>query len=184
MLRKLLIWGGGLVVLVAVTGGLLYFATAGATQMRVDGDRLHISGPMNLATVESFEGLIEHNSGITTVVLGDLPRADQITHVVLLGYRVQGLRLNTEVAPGAEIVGPAVWLFLGGVERRIGEGARLVVSDWGGGALAREDAGHEEQRRFVQDMLGDDAFYWATLEPGSRVLSAREIAEFGLVTGP
>lgn len=184
MLRRLLIWGGGLAILVAVTGGLLYFATAGATQMRVEGERLYISGPMNLATVEGFEGLVEHHDGIATVVLGDLPEVDEITHVVLLGYRVRGLRLNTEIAEGAEVVGPAVWLFLGGVERRIGEGARLLVSDWGGGALAREDAAHEEQRRFVQDMLGDDAFYWATLQPGPRALSAEEIARFGLVTWP
>lgn len=184
MLKRLLIWGGGLAVFVLATGGLLYLATAGATQMRVEGERLYVSGPMNLATVESFEGLIEHHGGITTVVLGDLPQVDEITHVVLLGYRVRGLGLNTEIAPGAEVVGPAVWLFLGGVEREMGAGARLVVNDRGGAALAREDAGHEEQRRFVQDMLGEDAFYWATLEPGPRVLSAEEIARYGLVTGP
>ena len=184
MARRLLVWGGGAAALVAATAALLYFATAGATQMRVEGDRLYISGPINLATVEGFEGLAEHNESIATVVLGDLPEVDEITHAVLLGYRVRGLRLDTEVAPGAEVAGPAVWLFLGGVERRIGAGARLVVSDWGGGARAREDAGHEEQRRFVQDMLGGDAFYWATLEPGGRALSAGEIERFGLVTGP
>lgn len=184
MLRRLLLWGGGLALLVAATGALLYFATAGATQLRVQGDRLYINGPMNLATVESFEGLIELNPDVRTVVLEDIPSADLITTVIQHGYRVRGLGLATEIAPEAEVAGDAVWLYLGGAERRMGPGSRLVVSDWGGGALAEEAPAHEERRRFVEDMLGDDAFYWATLAGGPRALSMAEIERFGLITGP
>ncbi|WP_375550241.1 hypothetical protein [Rhodophyticola porphyridii] len=185
MARRVLFWGLGLVILGAATAGLLYFATAGATVFRVEGDRMYMSGPMTGASPERFEMLVEQNPGLRTVVLGDMPGAADITALLQNGYRIRRLGLTTEVAPGARIEGDAVWLVLAGAGRQIGAGAEIVISDWGGAALAEDDVAHEERRRYVTDMLGGDAFYRATLDAGAegRLLTGEDFSRFGLVTG-
>jgi len=79
ILRRAFLWLGGLAAVVAATGGLMWFATSGAAHFRVDGDRLYLSGTLNLAGNERFETLIEENSGLTTLILEDIPGGADIT---------------------------------------------------------------------------------------------------------
>ena len=184
MVKRALIWGGAIAAVIVATAGLMIFATAGATVFRVEGDRLYMSGPMTGASPERFEMLVEQHPGLTTVVFGDMADVADITALIQNGYRIRGLGLVTEVTAGARIEGDAVWLILGGVERQIGDRAEIVLRDWGGAALDREAAAHEERRRYVADMLGDDAFYWRSLDGAAsgHVMTGLEIEDFGLAT--
>ena len=72
-------------------------------------------------------------------------------------------------------------------------GARIGVHSWyddddemDGVDYPRDAPDHELNRRYVEDMLGTDAFYWFTLEAapadGMHYMTEAEIARFGLLT--
>ena len=191
MAKRGWIWAGAGAALVAATAGLVAFATLGAASFRVDGTAMILEGPLSGASVERFEMLVEQHPELQTLVLGNVPGTSDITALVQKGYRVRSLGFDTVVAPDAVVEGDAVLLFLAGNERVLGEGAALVVSDWShggvmGSALAADAPAHEERRRYVADMLGEDGFYWFSLEAvtggAPHRLNRAEIAEYGLET--
>ncbi len=186
MARRGWIIGGGVVAGAAATVGLVAFATLGAASYRVEGARLILEGPVSGASAERFEMLVEQHPGLSTLVLQDVPGTSDITALVQKGYRIRALGMDTVVAPDATLAGDAVLLFLAGNDRRLGEGAALRVANWSPDALAQDAPAHEERRRYVADMLGDDAFYWFTIEAAghgeSHQMSGAEIADYGLET--
>ena len=188
ILKRAFLWLGGLAAVVAATGGLLWLATSGAAQFRVEGDRLYLGGTLNLAGNERFETLIEENPGLTTLILEDIPGGADITASLQKGLRIRNIGLRTAIASGATVVGDGVYLFLAGVERTMGAGATLQLEDWAlqglrAGDMARDAPAHEERRRYVTDMLGDDALYWMMVDDTGRVIGADEAARLGLLTG-
>ncbi len=73
MLRTL---GIALAVVVAFGAGgfaLVRMMDAGATAFRVEGDVLHISGPVSGAASDRLERLLDEHTGIAVVALGDIP---------------------------------------------------------------------------------------------------------------
>jgi hypothetical protein len=184
MLRRVFITLISAVVIGAAAIGLMLFAGSGATTFRVVGSELQISGVLNGASPERFESLLDENRGITTIVLGDVAGTTDITATIALGYRVASLQLNTAVGEGANVQGDAVLLFLSGRIREIRPGGRLTLRDWGGSALPRTASDHEERRHYVEEILGDDAFYWFTVETigdqGVHQISPAEIERYRL----
>lgn len=191
-MRRAVLWLGGVVLVCAATAGLVWMASSGAASFRVDGTRLIVSGTLTLSSTERIDSLIEQNPGITTIVLEDIDRDSDSTPIVQKGALIRVLGLDTELAPGVTLAGDAVYLFLAGVERRMGEGAELLVSDWQtpvgpASALPADHPAHTERRRYVDAMLGGPGFYGfminaAPVGEGHRV-GPSEVAEYGLVTG-
>ncbi len=181
-----------LAVLVAVGGGgyaLIQFASADAAAFRVDGPRLHVSGNLTLLSTERIDILIEENPNLTTVVLGEIDRASDPVALIQKGGLIRSLGLNTAVGPDVALGGDAVYLFLGGVERRLADGATLVVSDWQSdvgpaSALAADHPAHTQRRGHVIAMLGDGAFYDFAIAAapigGAYVVTDRDLETFGL----
>jgi hypothetical protein len=189
--RRVALWFGGIVVVSAATAVLLWMATAGAASFRVDGDRLIVSGQLTLMSTERIDTLIEQHPDIAVLVLEDIADASDATAMLQKGALIRSLGMNTAVAPGVTLSGDAVYLFLGGVERRLGSGARIVVSDWQtplgpASALSMDHPAHAERRGYVAGMLGDAAFYdfMIGVAPvgGGHRLSDAELQDFGLVT--
>ena len=72
-------------------------------------------------------------------------------------------------------------------------GASIGVHSWRNGyregsSYPPSSSEHDLTRDYIADMLGNDAFYWFTLQaaPSDEIheMTAAEIARFGLLTGP
>jgi hypothetical protein len=187
-MRLLIIWMAAAVVVVAGTAGLLWFSTASSAQFRVDGDALHVSGQLTLASTERLDRLLEEHRGLTTLRLGEILAESDATSLLQKGLLIRGAGLSTEVADGVTLTGDAVYLFLAGTQRRLGAGAALVATDWQSrvgpaSLLPREHPAHQERLDYVQRMLGSGDFYWYTLEAGAgAAMSRADMVALGVLT--
>jgi hypothetical protein len=166
------------------------FASTGFT---VQGDRLLMEGPINQKSLRQFNRVYGENPGIRTIVQLDMPGSVDDDTMIALGYRVRELGLNTYLRSDSKIQSGAVDLFLAGVQRTIEPGAQIGVHAWAG--LRKEATDfprgapeHEQNRRYIEAMLGSDAFYWFTIEAapadGMHFMTPAEIATYGLATEP
>ena len=113
--------------------------------------------------------------------------------VLDMGYLLRARGLDTHLQSDSGIYSGAVDLFLAGVRRTMVRGAEIGVHAWadgfGEGASYPRDAWeHRANAAYTADMLGDDAFYWFTLQAapssGIHIMTRGEIARFGLLTAP
>ena len=77
----------GAVVLAFVLGGaaLVQLAGSGATAFRLEGQVLHLSGPVNGAAADRLQRMMEENPQITVIALGDMPGADDVVWAAQMG---------------------------------------------------------------------------------------------------
>ncbi len=189
MRRSLII---ALVALVAMGAGgaaLIRLAGAGATEFRIEGEVLHISGPISGAAADRLERMLNQAPGLGVVALGDIPGADDVAWVTGMGRLIRAEGLETRVT-GA-VVNDAIFLYLGGVARSIESGALVVQGDAvqraNGVAVDASAAAVADRERFVAAMLGDAGFagFMADLRArgGSYTLTGDDMARFGLLAG-
>ncbi len=189
-MRRAAIWLGVAVAVVGATAGLMWWTMASAARFEVDGDRLTVSGQLTLASTERLDRLLEEHGDLSTLILGDVSVADDVTTLLQKGTLIRSTGLSTEVAPGVTLTGDAVYLFLGGITRTLGTDARLAVEGWRTPAgeaamLPRDHPAHTERLDYVRRMLGTEDFYWFTLEaPGEmpHFMSRSEMGGLGVVT--
>ena len=161
------------------------------TEFSVEGDTLLMNGEINSKSLAQFNAIYAKNPNIRTLVEVNVPGSLDDDVMIALAYRVRKLGLNTHLQANSEIHSGGVDLFLAGVERTIEQGAIIGVHSWSDGI---KDAAeypphapeHEQNRRYVQDMLGSDEFYWFTIyaapADGIHMMSEDEIQLFGLST--
>lgn len=161
------------------------------TEFRVEGDTVLMSGDINSKTLDQFEAVIAAHPNIKTLVELDVPGSLDDDTMIALAYRVRELGLNTHLTSSSAIYSGGVDLFLAGVRRTMEPGARIGVHSWSDGQreavdYPRDAPEHEQNRRYIEDMLGDDAFYWFTIyaapADGIHEMSAIEIERFKLLT--
>ncbi|HIP24166.1 MAG TPA: alpha/beta hydrolase [Rhodobacteraceae bacterium] len=161
------------------------------TEFEVQDEMLHMNGEINSQTLGQFEAIIAANPQITTLVEWVVPGSMDDDTMIALAYRVRELGLNTHLASESAIYSGGVDLFLAGVERSMEAGAIIGVHSWSDGSkeakeYPREAEEHEQNRRYIEVMLGDDAFYWFTIyaapADGIYEMKAEEIEQFGLLT--
>lgn len=162
------------------------------TEFSVDGSRLLMRGEINAKTLDQFEAVYAANPGIRTLVELDVPGSVDDDTMIALAYRVRELGLNTHLTANSVIQSGGVDLFLAGVRRTMEPGARIGVHSWSDGTrdaweYPQGAPEHEKNRRYIEDMLGSDAFYWFTIyaapADGIHQMSPKEITEYGLLTG-
>jgi hypothetical protein len=193
---------------VAVCGAAAFGAAvlAGCVQLEVaylnatdtiafeaDGSDLLVNGTLNSRSLAAFEQAMIDNPDVTRLVLLEVLGSVDDEVNLQLGHRVRDLGLDTHVTADSEIHSGGTDLFLAGVERSMEEGAVLGVHSWAVGNLQgrdvpKSDPEHAAYVRYTKRMLGSDAFYWFTLEAApvqeTHVMSAAEIAKYGLLTKP
>lgn len=178
-------------------GFLLGLASCGAddakdlTDFEVKGAQLFMSGDINAHTQIEFEEILADHPEITTLVQIDVPGSLDDAAMIALAYRVRDLGLNTHLTSESAIYSGGVDLFLAGVTRTIERGAVLGVHSWSDGEkdaaeYPRDHPAHAENRQYIVDMLGDDAFYWFTIYAapfdGIHEMTPAEIDRYGLIT--
>lgn len=190
ILRRL---GLALVLLAMLAGCDLAANYTESTTFRAAGTRLLMSGVITSATPRQFERVVAANPQITTLVQRDVEGSVDDEAMIRMAYRVRELGLNTHLDADSRTFSGGAQLFLAGRERSMIRGAVIGVHSWrdsrrDGAEYPRQSRKHEMNRRYVQDMLGKDAFYWFTLAAapsgGMYVLRERDINGFGLLTRP
>ena len=163
------------------------------TKFEVRGDELWMNGEINSKTLGQFEDVIAENPNITTIVEENVPGSLNDDTMIELAYRVRELGLNTRLLAHSEIDSGGVDLFLAGVERTMDDGAHIGVHSWSDGVREATDyepdaPEHEKNRKYIEDMLGSDEFYWFTINaaPADDIhrMTNDEIVRFGLLTAP
>ena len=163
------------------------------TEFVVDNDTLYMSGEINSKTDTQFVQVITANPQITTIVECGVPGSLDDDTMIALSYQVRDLGLNTHLTSQSVIASGGVDFFLAGVERTMESGAKVGVHSWSDGRrdakdFPRDASEHEANRKYIADMLGDDAFYWFTIyaAPADDIYWMRpdEIVEYGLLTAP
>jgi len=163
------------------------------TSFTVDGDMLFMTGEINSKTDEQFEAVIAANPQIKTVVECFVPGSLDDDTMIPLSYRVRALGLNTYLTADSEVASGGSDFFLAGVERQMETGARIGVHSWSDGFreamdYPRDAPEHEANRAYIDAMLGQDDFYWFTIEaaPADDILwmTQDQIARYKLLTAP
>ena len=161
------------------------------TKFEVVGDQLIMNDEINSQTLKQFNKIIAENPEIKTLVEGQVPGSNDDDTMIALAYRVRELGLNTHLNSDSAIYSGGVDLFLAGVERTMEKGAVIGVHSWSDGfktaiEYSREAPEHEQNRKYIEDMIGDDSFYWFTIEaaPFDSILemTAEDIKKYGLIT--
>ncbi|KPN64890.1 hypothetical protein AKJ29_06600 [Aliiroseovarius crassostreae] len=161
------------------------------TEFQVEGTTLLMTGEINSKTLDQFEDIYRQNPQIRTLVELDVPGSLDDDTMIALAYRVRELGLNTHLRATSEIYSGGVDLFLAGIQRSIESGAIIGVHSWSDGRrdayeYPRDAPEHEQNRRYIEDMLGSDEFYWFTIYAapanGIHVMTEVEIQRFDLET--
>jgi hypothetical protein len=176
-----------------VIAKILWMNTRKLTQLRVEGDTLVMNGPINRQTYGQVTKLIAKNPQVTTLVEEVMPGSLDDDTMIKLAYFVREQGLNTHLRSFSQINSGAVDLFLAGTERTMERGAHIGVHSWSDGNkeavdFPKDAPEHEKNRKYVETMLGNDAFYWFTIQAapagGIYEMSEEEILRYGLLTQP
>ncbi len=179
-------------LLSVVACGTLENASDG-TRMQVQGPYLLMSGTITSRTPAAFARHLAENPRIDTVVLGRIDGSIDAAATHRMGRQIRRLGLATELRSGSAVDSGGVELFIAGAERRMAPGAALRVHSWRNGyregsSYPRQSPKHQMTRRYMAEMLGNDAFYWFTLQAapsdGIHKMTADEIRRYGLLTRP
>jgi len=198
LIRRFVAACGGVALGAAVLAGCVqmevaYLNATDTIAFEADGRDLLVNGTLNSRSLAAFEQAMIDNPDVTRLVLLEVPGSVDDEVNLQLGHRVRDLGLDTHVTADSEIHSGGTDLFLAGVERSMEEGAVLGVLSWAvgnlqGRDLPKSDPEHAAYVSYTKRMLGSDAFYWFTLEAApvqeSHVMSAEEIAKYGLLTKP
>jgi len=161
------------------------------TAFRVAGTTLYMEGEINSKTLGQFEEIIAAHPDISLLVEGVVPGSMDDDTMIALAYRVRELGISTHLGANSEIYSGGVDLFLAGVNRTMEQGAKIGVHSWSdpfkdAKDYPRSSPEHKQNRKYIEDMLGDDAFYWFTIYAapgdGMKLMSDEEIMEYGLLT--
>lgn len=191
-MKRLVLWVVGAAGVAGGTALLLSMLNAGAASFRVEGTQLHVEGQLTLLSTERIDTLTGQHPELRELVLGEIAETSDATALMQKGALVRSLGLNTLVAVDVTLRGDAVYLFLGGVERRLEDGAGLAVGDWQStlgpaSALPMDHAAHQERRGHVLAMLGTPEFYDFAIGAApvgeTRRLTPDELAAYGVLAG-
>ena len=160
------------------------------TEFSVQGDKLLMAGIINSRTLDQFNAVYAAHPNVKTLVELDVPGSVDDDTMIALAYRVRSLGLNTHLTSKSEVHSGGVDLFLAGVHRTMEPGAKLGVHSWSDGKheaidYPRSAPEHELNRKYIEDMLGDDAFYWFTIHAASaddiHIMTPAEIRKYRLL---
>lgn len=146
------------------------------THFEVDSDNpemLLMSGEINSKSFKQLKAVIKEQPQVTTIVMVDVPGSlDDETNFKMCNWiRKQGL--NTYLKKDSHVASGGTDFFLAGVKRFYEEGAKIGVHSWRDSMnneakdIPKDDKQHEMNRKYIEDMLGKDDFYWYTIYAAS-----------------
>lgn len=165
------------------------------TEFNVDGDKLYMNGEINSKTPKQLKEIITENPKIKTIVMLEVPGSNDDEANFPMARWVREHGLNTHLAKDSMVASGGTDFFLAGYKRTMEDGAKIGVHSWldvGTGKEAKdipkEHPDHEMNRKYIEDMLLRDDFYWYTIysAPADDIyfMTNEEILKYNLVTEP
>ena len=161
------------------------------TEVRVDDEKLYISGIINKRTYFDVKDILEDNPQLEVVVLDDIDGSIDDEMNLRVSLLIHDARLDTFVPRGSEIYSGAVDMFCAGKNRVVQEGAKIGVHSWGddeisGDRLPRSAREHDMYLDYFEEVGCPKSFYWFTLEAAEPddiyIMSEDELLEEGVAT--
>ena len=190
---------GGMIVFgqsLFILGYFTYLNLIETTRFSVENNVVRMNGEINSKTYDQFIELHKANPQITTLYEEIVPGSLDDETMIRLSYYIRAQGLNTVIGCRSEIDSGGVDLFLAGVERIVDCADQKIVPwigvhSWSDGSkqasdYPRDAREHENNRKYIEDMLGKDDFYWFTIyaAPADNIhpMTRAEIDKYGLVT--
>lgn len=167
---------------------------AGDSEIKVKNNKAYLSGTLGTITYNQVIDLMKNHPEVKTIVETTVEGSINDEVNMKTGHMLRDNNFNTEVMEKGYIASGGVDLFISGVNRTIGKGAKVGVHSWGGeeetGAdFPRNHEAHNQQKEYHRKMLGDEfgiEFYFYTLEaaPAEEIhfMTVEEIKKWGLET--
>jgi len=172
---------------------ILYLNTKITTKFEIKDNELYMNWEINSKTYKQFTEILSKNPNIDTLVEEIVPWSLDDDTMIKLAYYVRENWLNTKLLSYSEIDSWWVDLFLAWVNRTMERWAQIWVHSWSDWIKEAkeypEDApAHEQNRKYIEDMLWVDDFYWFTIYAAwandIKEMTEDEIVKYWLLTEP
>lgn len=182
-----------LCALVLFLSACLPFGGGADTQLRVDGNDIHVSGVLGAGTGEKLFALLAENPGVDRLVLDVIDGSEDDEAINPVLHKIREMGLATHLTENSEIYSGGVDLFISGAERTMEAGAIIGVHSWSDGTKSAHEypgdhASHKMFADLTQEMLGSADWYWFTIQSapaeGMHIMTETEIEKFGMLTAP
>lgn len=136
-------------------------------------NQLLMNGDINSKTFKQLKKIVKEHPQITTIVMLDVPGSldDETNFKMCRWIRDKGF--NTVLLKDSHVASGGTDFFLSGVSRTLSEGALVGVHSWRDSMdreakdIPKDHPDHEMNRKYIEDMLGKDDFYWYTIYAAS-----------------
>ncbi len=161
------------------------------TEFTVKGNEIHMNNEINSRTYEQFKEILEKNPQVDTLVELIVPWSLDDETMIKLAYYVREKGLTTKLLSNSEVSSGGTDLFLAGKKRIMQDWAYIWVHSWSDGtndakSFPKSSPEHDENKKYIEDMLGKEDFYWFTIYAapanGMYEMTYEEIDKFKLVT--
>ena len=193
-----LVLGAGVVAapFLFAVGYSVFFNLVETTRFTVDGTTVRVNGEINSKTYDQFVAVHKANPQLTTIYEEIVPGSLDDDTMIELSYYIREHGFNTMLGCDSRVESGGVDLFLAGVERIVACADKnkiphIGVHSWSDGFkeaadYPRDAPEHENNRKYIEKMLGKDDFYWFTIyaapAAGIHAMTREEIDKYGLVT--
>lgn len=173
---------------------VIYYNTiTSSTEFEVEGENLYMNGYICSKTPKQLEKIIANNPEIKTIIMQEVTGSldDEANFPMAEWVRANGL--NTHLTEDSDVESGGTDFFLSGNVRTMEDGAKIGVHSWAEAGTSKEakdlpkdHPDHELNRKYIEDMLGDDEFYWYTIyaapADGMHFMTTEEILKYNLIT--
>lgn len=154
---------------------------------------LEMEGTINSDTPTQLKAILDANPEIRTIEMYYCPGSSDDEANFPMARMVRARGLNTHITSQSQIASGCVDFFLAGNARTMERGAKIGVHSWYDDDSHKkatdyppDSPEHELNRKYIEDMLGSDAFYWFTIKAapanGMHYMTEEEIADYELLT--
>lgn len=164
------------------------------TEFTVDGDKLYMNGEINTKTPEQLKKVISENPQVKTIVMLVVPGSNDDDANLPMAKWVREKGLNTYLTNNSFVASGGTDFFIAGNKRIMEDGAKVGVHSWSDSFgkeakdIPKNHPDHEMNRKYIEDMLGKDDFYWYTIyaAPANDIyyMTNEEILKYNMVTEP
>jgi len=164
------------------------------TKFEVDGDKLYMDGIINTKTPDQLKKVISENPKVKTIVMGNVPGSIDDEANLPMSNWVREKGLNTYLTKDSSIASGGTDFFLAGNKRTMEDGAKIGVHSWSDSLgkeakdIPKDSDEHEMNRKYIEEMLGKDDFYWYTIyaapADGMHLMEKDEILKYNMLTEP
>lgn len=147
----------------------------GLTTVSVVANNLYLLGTFDEYTADYVISELKKNPQVNRIVLTANGGSINEQETLRLGRYIRSLNLDTHLIKGGVAASGGVSLLLSGVKRSVGQDGLVGVHAWASCSdieqtcrpatdFKRDDRAHDLHRDYILEMLGEDDFYWYSIE--------------------